>query len=183
MRNSVWLRPARYLPAVLPLLMAACHSASAPTPENLTKGISKYLADHPDCLYKTALRFPYETSAKPEIAQLNALVGAKLLDRGTEPAIHVDRYTVTDYGTKSAPRFCYGYRHVTGIESSTPPAKAADGFSESEVAYRYEMRDVPVWARAAEVEKAYPEMAHRVAGSNTAKITLAQTAVGWQVPQ
>ena len=164
------------------MLFAACKSASAPTPENFTKGIGKFLADHPDCLYKTALRFPYETSDAAEIKQLDTLVAGKLLTKGTEPAIHISRYTVSDYGQKSAPRFCYGFRHVTGIDSSTPPTKAADGFNESRVTYRYVLQDAPVWAKDADVQKAYPEMAKAISDPPPATITMAQTGVGWQVP-
>ncbi len=164
------------------LLVAGCKSASAPTPENLTKGISKFLADHPDCLYKTALRFPYETSDAKEIKQLDTLVASKLLNKGTEPAIHITRYTVSDYGQKSAPRFCYGFRHVAGIESFTPPVKAADGFNESKVTYRYTLQDVPVWAKDEDVQKAYPDMAKAIADPSPATLTMAQTGVGWQIP-
>lgn len=164
------------------MFLLACKSASAPTPENFTKGISKFLAEHPDCLYKTALRFPYETSDAAEIKQLDTLVANKLLTKGTEPAIHISRYSVSDYGKKSAPRFCYGFRHVTGIESSTPPVKAADGFNESKVTYRYVVQDAPVWAKDADVQKAYPEMAKAITDPPPATITLAQTGVGWQVP-
>ncbi len=160
-----------------------CHSASAPNAANFTKGITKHLADHPDCLYKTGLRLPYETSDKKEMAQLDSLVGAKLLEKGTEPAIHIARYSVTDYGQKSAPRFCYGFRHVVAIESSTAPAKAADGFNESQVTYRYTLQDTPVWAKNEAVAAAYPEMAKALAGESTATVTLAQTGVGWQVPE
>ena len=167
----------------LAVLVGGCHSASAPNPANFTKGITKYLADHPDCLYKTGLRLPYETSDKKEISQLDSLVGAKLLAKGSEPAIHISRFSVTDYGQKSAPRFCYGFRHVVGIESSTPPAKAADGFNESKVTYRYTLQDTPVWAKDATVAAAYPEMAKALQGESTATVTLAQTGVGWQVPE
>ena len=164
------------------MLPAGCKSASAPNPENFTKGISKFLVDHPDCLYQTALRFPYETSDKDEIRQLDSLVATKLLSKGTEPAIHVTRYTVTDYGKKSAPRFCYGFRHVSGIESFTPPVKAPSGFNESKVVYRYTLEDVPVWAKDADVQKAYPNMAQDTVSPAPATITMAQTGVGWQVP-
>ncbi len=174
-----FLTPAALL---LALTFAGCKSASDPTPENLTKGISKFVAEHPDCLYKTALRFPYETSDKDEIKQLDSLVATKLLNKGTEPAIHITRYTVSDFGQKSAPRFCYGFRHVTGIEAFTPPAKAASGFNESRVTYHYSLQDVPVWAKEAEVQKAYPDMAKAVSNPAPATIALAQTGVGWQVP-
>ncbi len=164
------------------LLFGGCHSASDPSPENFTKGLTKFLADHPDCLYKTALRFPYETSDKDEIRQLDTLVANKLLEKGTEPAIHITRYSVSDYGQKAAPRFCYGFRHVTGIASYTPPAKGASGFNESKVTYIYNLQDIPVWAKSPGIMGAYPDEAKVVSGDSTGTVTLAQTAVGWQVP-
>ena len=167
---------------LLVFVAAGCKLASAPTPENFAKGITKFLVDHPDCLYKTALRFPYETSDATEIKQLDSLVASKLLNKGTEPAIRVTRYTVSDYGQKSAPRFCYGFRHVEGVESFTPPAKAASGFNESKVTYRFSLQDVPVWAKDAAVQKVYPEMAKNISDPPPAVLTMAQTGVGWQVP-
>ena len=164
------------------LPLAGCHSPSDPSPQNFTKGLTKFLADHPDCLYKTALRFPYETSDKDEIRQLDTLVANKLLEKGTEPAIHITRYSVSDYGQKSAPRFCYGFRHVTGIASYTPPAKGSSGFNESKVTYNYSLEDPPVWAKSPGVLAAYPDEAKAVSGPSSATITLAQTGVGWQVP-
>ncbi len=161
---------------------AGCHSPSDPSPKNFTKGLDKYLLDHPDCLYKTALRFPYETSDKDEQRQLDTLVANKLLEKGTEPAIHITRYSVSDYGQKSAPRFCYGFRHVTGITSFTPPAKAASGFNQSKVTYTYSLQDTPVWAKSAGVMAAYPEEAKAVSADSQATIEMAQTGVGWQVP-
>lgn len=169
--------------AVLLQVTSGCHFAPPANPENFKKGLVKYLAEHPDCLYKQALRFPYETSSKTEIAQLDTLVNAKLLERGTEPAIHIDRYTVSDYGKKSAPRFCYGYREVTGIDGFTAPAKGSDGFLETQVTYRYALRDVPVWAKDADVMRKYPELAKGLNAPPPATATLAQTGAGWQVPE
>ena len=165
------------------LLASGCHSKSDPTPQNFTQGIAKYLVDHPDCLYKTAVRFPYETSDPKETHQMDSLVTALQLDRQEERSIHVNRYIPSKVGAKAAPRFCYGFRHVTGIESYTPPAKAADGFIETHVTYQYELQDVPVWSKTPEVLTAYPEMARATAGPGTATIVLAQTGVGWQVPE
>lgn len=168
--------------AALLLVTSGCHFAPPASPDNFKKGITKYLAEHPDCLYKQALRFPYETSSKAEVAQLDTLVNAKLLERGTEPAIHIDRYTISDYGKKSAPRFCYGYREVTGIDSFTAPAKGSDGFLESQVTYHYTLRDVPVWAKDADIGRVFPELAKDLIAPPPATLTLAQTGAGWQVP-
>lgn len=169
--------------ATLLLGMSGCHLAPQASPKNFQKGIAKYLAEHPDCLYRQALRFPYETSSKAEIAQLDTLVNAKLLERGTEPAIHIDRYTISDYGKKSAPRFCYGYREVAGVDSFTAPAKGSDGFLESQVTYHYALRDVPVWAKDADVAREFPDLAKALASPPPATLTLAQTGAGWQVPE
>ena len=169
--------------ALAALLLSGCHSASDPSPQNFTKGISKYLVDHPDCLYKTALRFPYETSNAAESKQLDTLVSNKLLEKNTEPAIHISRYSVSDYGQKAAPRFCYGFRHITGIQEYTAPAKGADGFNESRVTYTYTLEDTPVWAKSPSVEAAYPDMAKAIAQPGPDTLTLAQTGVGWQVPE
>ena len=75
-----------------------------------------------------------------------------------EAAIHASRYSVTQGGERAAPRFCYGHRSVTAIDSFTPPAQA-NGFPETQVSYRYEIKDVPVWAKTPEVQAAFPEMA------------------------
>ena len=165
------------------VVISGCHGASEASPANFTKGIAKYLVDHPDCLYPASLRLPYETSDRGEVKQLDTLVAAKLLANNAEPAIHVTRYTVTDYGQKTAPRFCYGFRHVTAIVGSTAPAKAADGFNESRVTYQYTLEDTPVWAKDAAVEAAYPVLAKAMAGPGTATLTMAQTGVGWQIPE
>ena len=183
-RRSAGLARTGTAAALLVLLATGgCHFAPPANSKNLQKGIERYLAEHPDCLYKQALRFPYETSSKQEMAQLDTLVNAKLLERGTEPAIHISRYSISTYGAKSAPRFCFGYRQVTGIESFTAPAKGADGFNESQVTYHYTMRDVPVWAKDADVQRMFPDEAQELAAPAPAKLTLAQTGAGWQVPE
>ena len=164
-------------------LLSGCHGASEASPANFTKGIAKYLADHPDCLYPAGLRLPYETSDRGETKQLDTLVASKLLANAAEPAIHVTRYTVTDYGQKTAPRFCYGYRHVSGIAGYTAPAKGADGFNESRVTYEYTLQDTPVWAKDTAVMAAYPVLTKALAGPGTATLTMAQTGVGWQIPE
>ena len=158
------------------MTLGGCHFAPPANAKNFQKGIEHYLAEHPDCLYKQALRFPYETSSKPEMAQLDTLVNAKLLESGTEPAIHITRYSVSTYGSKSAPRFCYGYREVTGVESFTVPAKGSDGFVESQVTYHYTLRDVPVWAKDADVERLFPDEAKQL--NSPVPATLTATSSG-----
>ena len=178
MKSSTILKSALAFTLLLPFI--GCHSKSAPTSENFIQGLNKHYVDHPDCLLAN-IRFPYETSDPKETAQLDTLVKSQLLDKSVEMAVHVSRYTVTTFGTRYAPRFCYGHRVANTIDSFTPPA-VANGFNETQVTYHYTMEDVPVWAKSANVLKAFPAMAEITSGHATGVATLAQTPVGWQVP-
>jgi hypothetical protein len=183
MPNSHAVRIATLVPSALAVVLAAgCNSKTAPTPENYTQALNAYLLNHNDCLLPDAPRFPFETSEPGKTRQLDALVQTQLLTRATEPAIHASRYTVTPIGARFAPRFCYGHREVNQIVSSTPPAKA-NGFVETQVTFTYVLKDVPVWARSAVVQAAFPAMAEATANGGTATRTLAQTMAGWQVPE
>lgn len=165
---------------LLPIALTGCTSKSSPTQPHFLTGLNKYFETRPDCLLNN-VHFPYETSDRKEIAQMDTLVKSKLLDKTVEPAIHVSRYTVAAAGTRYAPRFCYGHRVANAIESSTP-LTVVNGFRQTHVTYRYTMQEVPVWARSADVLKAFPEMAQRINGESTGTANLAQTATGWQVP-
>lgn len=153
---------------------------SAPNPANFTLAINKHFLDHPDCLLSDG-RFPFETSDPAKTRQMDTLVKSLLLAKTYESSIRVSRYTVAPAGTRYAPRFCYGYREVTSIDSFTPIA-VNEGFKETTVTYSYTMKEVPVWARSRDVQAAFPEMARATTGQLTAKATLAQTPVGWQIP-
>ena len=157
-----------------------CNSKSAPTEANFTLGLNKYLTDRSECLFPNT-RFPYETSDSGEMKRMNTLVAAQLLKVSSEREIHVSRFVPTDLGAKVAPHFCYGYREVTSIVSSTPPAPA-NGFTETRIVYAYKMHDVPVWAKDDAVKAVFPTLAHNLSGTATDTVTMAQTAVGWQVP-
>lgn len=160
---------------------AGCHSKSAPTSQNFIQGLNKHFLDHPDCLFSN-IRFPYSTSDRKETAQMDALVKSQLLEKTVEMSIHISRYSVSKTGTRYAPRFCYGHRVADMIDHFTPPA-LANGFNETQVTYRYSMQEVPVWARSPDVLKAFPAMAQVIGGEATGVATLAQTPVGWQVPE
>lgn len=155
-------------------------SQSRATPQNFVAGLNKHFIDHADCLLEN-IRFPYETTERDSTRQMDSLVKALLLDKTEEMSIHASRYTPTVTGARYAPRFCYGYREVTSVDSFTPPV-SANGFNETTVTYHYVVKEVPVWAKTPEVEKAFPAMAEATSGQATGKTTLAQTPVGWQVP-
>jgi hypothetical protein len=161
--------------------LTACNSKSSATPENFTAGLNAHFADHPDCLFGDPPHFPYETSDPAMTKQLNALVNEQLLTVGQERELHVSRYITTDAGARVAPRFCYGHRVVSSIDSFTPPAPA-NGFPETQVAYHYTMQDVPVWAKSDAMRAAFPAMALATSGTASDKATLAGTMAGWQVP-
>jgi hypothetical protein len=163
------------------LAIAGCTSGkSAPTPVNFTQALNKYFLDHADCLLSDT-RFPYETTDHEKTKQMDSLVKALLLDKSEEKSIHVSRYTPTATGARFAPRFCYGHREISAINSFTPLA-IANGFNETTVTYRYSMKEVPVWARTSDVQASFPNMALATSGQATDKAILAQTPVGWQVP-
>jgi hypothetical protein len=173
----------KFVTAVVLLITLAttgCTSKSSATPENFTIGLNKYFGEHPDCLLAN-VRFPFETSDRKQTAQMDSLVKAHLLDRTQEASIHVSRYLPSDTGARFAPRFCYGHREVTSIDSSTPPA-VVDGFKQTDVTFHYVMKEVPVWAKTSDILAAFPEMALATSGNASGKAKLAQTAVGWQVP-
>src|SRR5579871_4688756 len=107
--------------ALLLLPLAACDSKSKATPENFIAGLNAHFTDHPDCLFPAPPIFPYETTDPVMTKQLDSLVDAQLLKSTSERDLHETRYTTTDAGARVAPRFCYGHRNVTAIDSSTPP--------------------------------------------------------------
>jgi hypothetical protein len=160
---------------------AGCHKKSDPTPENFTKGLNAYFLQHPDCLFPDPPRFPYETSDPEKTKQMNTLVESQLLKVSVERDIHVSRYTPTPAGERLAPKFCYGHRVVTSIDSFTPPT-TRNGFPESDVTYHYKVEDVPIWANTAAVRAVFPRFASEIGGNATDKATLAATITGWQVP-
>ena len=162
-------------------LVSGCNSGkSAPTPANFTQAINNHFLDHLDCLFSDT-RFPFETSDPVATKQMDSLVKSLLLEKSVESSIHVSRFTVAPAGTRYAPHFCYGHREVTSIDSFTPVA-IVDGFKETTVTYSYTMKEVPVWALSHDIQDAFPEMARATTSQVTAKATLAQSPVGWQIP-
>jgi len=172
--------------AAILVLAGGCNSENKPTPENFTKTINTYFEDHNDCLFPQGHTFPYEVApsptAKGDKQQLDSLTNAGLLTRLEDRDMHVDRYTLNLAGQRFAPRFCYGHREVTGIQSFTPPGPK-DGFTETTVTYQYVMRDVPVWATTDEVKAGFPGLAKSLADAPTDQMTLATVGAGWQVPR
>lgn len=169
------------------MLAAGCSSKTKPTDQNFMAGLNAYYASHNDCLFSSALRFPYEVSPGPDAKQdkqrMEALMHAGLMKEPTEDkSIHVVVYSLTPAGERAGGRFCYGHREITSIDSFTSPVKAANGILESRVTYHYKMMDVPVWAKTDDMLKAFPDMAKALAGEAVGENSVANAGVGWQVP-
>ncbi len=179
------MNAARTAALLLLFLPLACNSKSAPTKQNYTDTLNAYFNDHPDCLLDGSVHFPYEVGASDsqKSAQMEALTAAEMLESKKEPAIHIARYTLTPAGVRAAPRFCFGHREITSIDSSTTPAKGTDGFLETHIEYHYKMGDTPTWAKTPQVVAAFPALAAATSGHATAQITLATTGVNWSVPE
>jgi hypothetical protein len=163
-------------------MLSGCTSAKTkPTPENFKAGLSKYLAGKKlDCLFTAEQKFPYVSGDAAEQKRLNVMVDEQLLT--VKFGQQVGRYDTTTYGARLAPRFCFGERTVTSIDGNTP-LKVVDGFNQTTVSYHYSMADVPTWAKSDAMKKAFPAMAQATSGSASAQVAMAQTAVGWQVPE
>jgi hypothetical protein len=167
--------------AVLLFPLAACDSKSSATPQNFIAGLNAHFVDHPECLFPDAPTFPYETTDPAKTKQMNALVDAQLLTVAVEHDIHASRYTPTIAGARVAPRFCFGHRVISTIDSFTPPVPT-NGFPETQVTYHYTIANTPVWAKSDAMRAAFPAMALATSGTATGHATLAGTVAGWQVP-
>jgi hypothetical protein len=171
----------------LGLLLAGCNGYKAATPANFTRALNAYYSNHDDCLFSSAVRFPYEastvsTDTDPKKKALDALADAGLLKSLEDRDIHVKRYSLTPYGSRVPARFCYGHRVVTSIDSFTPPA-AVDGQQVSKVDYHYKMMDVPGWADSDEIRKAFPAFSKSTSGDAQDRATLMLTVNGWRMPE
>jgi hypothetical protein len=167
-------------------VLAGCSNANKPTDKNFTTALNTYYQDHRDCLFPQGHTFPYEVAPganqKQDKQAMDALTDAGLLTRLEDRDMHVDRYSLNLAGQRFAPRFCYGYREVTGIVSFTPPAPK-DGFTETAVTYHYTMHEVPVWANTDQVKQGFPHVAQALSDAATGTTTLATAGAGWHVPE
>ena len=171
----------------LGLTLAGCSGFKAATPKNFTGALNAYYSNHDDCLFPSALRFPYEastTSAEEDKNKkgLDALTAAGLLSSLEDRDIHVKRYQLTTFGKRVPPRFCYGHRVVTSIDSFTPPA-VVNGLQTTQVNYHYKMMDVPGWVDSDQMRKTFPAFAKATAPDAQDHATLVLSQSGWHVPE
>jgi len=184
--NQTWTsRLAASLALVLGL--AGCNGFKAATPKNFTRALNFYYSNNDDCLFPSAIRFPYEASTAAGDTDrnkkgLDALTAAGLLKSLEDRDIHVKRYAVTPYGSHVPPRFCYGHRVVTSIDSFTPPAPV-NGQPTTQVDYHYKMMDVPGWANSDQIRQTFPVFAKETSANAQDRSTLVLTVNGWRVPE
>jgi hypothetical protein len=169
------------------LLVSGCQDFKKPSDKNFTSALNYFYSKHDDCLFPSAIRFPYEASTgagevDPNKKALDALADAGLLRSLEDRDIHVKRYEMTTYGQRVPPRFCYGHRVVTTIDSFTPPAPV-DGLPTTTVTYHYKMMDVPGWAQSDEIRKVFPAFAKATSGDAQDQQKLVLTQYGWRYPE
>ncbi len=171
----------------LGILLAGCNGFKKPNAKNFTTALNYYYSNNDDCLYPSAIRFPYEASTAAGETDshkkgLDALADAGLLKSLEDRDIHVKRYELTTFGKRVPPRFCYGHRVVTSIDGFTPPAPVS-GQQTTQVSYHYKMMDVPAWTNSDEIRKVFPAFAKSTAGDAQDHATLVLTVNGWRVPE
>ena len=174
------------LSACAAVLMLGCATDTKPTNAKIEKALNTYFEGHNECLFPSAMRFPYEVSpgsdATAEKKRLDAMTGAGLLEKQAEAAIKVERYTLTPLGERVKGRFCYGHRQVTSVDGFTAPVKQG-GFLQTTVNYHSTMVDVPVWVKTDEMRAAFPEMAAAISAPQAGQMLMENAGAGWQVPQ
>ena len=186
MANRTWISCTATSLTLL-LGLTGCNGFKTPNAKNFTKALNYYYGNNDDCLFPSAIRFPYEASTAPGDTDrnkkgLDALTAAGLLKSLEDRDIHVKRYEMTTYGSHVPPRFCYGHRLLTSIDSFTPPT-TVNGQQTTRVTYHYKMMDVPGWADSDQIRKTFPVFAKEASGDAQDTSTLVLTINGWRVPE
>ena len=187
-RNEGWASKSTVrLAAAIGLLIAlgGCHKKQTEASnENFKRAINAYFYNGRDeCLFPVARKFPDEVKVgeKAEMKQMDALAKAGLLTRIEDGAFKLVRYDVTPLGTRAKPRFCFGHRDVTTVDSFTP-LRITDNRKASDVTYHYRIVDAPVWAQDEGLKKQFPELARKTSGNAEGKTTVMSAYEGWEVP-
>jgi hypothetical protein len=192
----------------LVLLAGAC-GKSGPDEAELKRAIDEHLANNPKCIVDPAWQFPaefrseYDRAREPiyvaMMARVDALVRLGLLRAASGPSSEWGRpvrYELTDEGRrayrdlpgslwdtrKRLGAFCYGTPEVESIIRHTEPAEGL-GQVQTEVTYRYRLREVAPWAQDSILRSVAPEITQETdaTGVREARLILVQTSDGWKV--
>ncbi|WP_035347000.1 hypothetical protein [Edaphobacter aggregans] len=164
---------------------------------HFTDAINTYYTAHPECLWKTPVKFPVQadTSDTSKTTPYDALVDQGLLVRTTDQKTvmvvaskQVNNYDLSEKGRAAwmadtdqpgFGNFCYGRRRVTSIDSSTPTSNERG--ATTQVSYHYTVADTPAWATAEETKNAYPQIRADLEGTHTGQAILIETNEGWKL--
>ena len=160
-----------------------CKSASAPTPENFTRG-HQQVSDGPPGL-------PLQNSAPLPLRNLRPWGNQATRYARSKQVIEQGDGACNSHNPLHRLRLWSKSRRLASVTAFvTSPGsnplrhlpRPSTASTSPKVTYRYALEDVPVWAKDADVQKAYPALATSISDPPPATITLAQTGVGWQVP-
>jgi len=177
------------------LALTACKKTADVKP-NFESAINGYYQAHPACLWPASKQFPVQVGHDDDkVGQFDALVDQGLLTRTTsEKKIIIvskreNNYDISERGRgawtadTAQPgygNFCYGYRKVSSIDSSTPTTDQPG--ATTTVQYHYTFSGAPDWAKAAETQTAFPQVQANLSGvPRAASVSLTNTSNGWQV--
>ncbi len=193
--------------------LIACNSTRKPSYENFTYAINQYLAKHGQACTSIGRQFPIDIPAPAQQTQygfgpqLLALQQSGLVSetdttavvhgmldalQGTAPPQRVRRYQLTAEGTKYFQQvpgtfgqtggFCYGQKTVDSVLKWGNPV-TMDGYSQTEVTYRYKLINLASWAARPDIQQAFPDIGAVVGGASKTNQTagLQLTNNGWEV--
>jgi hypothetical protein len=189
-------RRAAFLLGAVVALASGCNKHVDNT-VHFTDAINTYYSAHPECLWKTPVKFPVQadTSDTSKTSPYDALVDQGLLARSSDEkrvmivaSKQVNNYDLSEKGRAAwvadpeqpgFGNFCYGRRKVTSIDSSTPTSDERG--ATTVVTYHYTVTDAPAWAAAEETKNAYPELRAVLDGTHSGQAILIETNEGWKV--
>ncbi len=185
--------------AAATLFVTGCKK-TADNSMNYKSAINTYYSAHPACLWTDSHQFPVQLDPKDDKARMyDALFDQHLLTRvAVEEKKSLktfftgqkqkNTYDLSDSGRSSWTadpsqpgfgNFCYGTRSVSSLDSSTPnDGKVGD---TTVATYHWTLSSAPEWAKAQEVQTAFPSVATNLAGGGPETQTLIDTNNGWQV--
>lgn len=185
-------------------LLAACDDPLGANKANFQKVLQGYYDAHPVCA-SISFKLPIEFRSDSDAArkqQLEPLVRAGLISVETiqkndsaapGQALAADylRYAPTAVGEKVIRKgangflggtdICFAHRKVVNVESFTEPVEVM-GMTVSRVTYDYDLKDVELWAKGADIAVAFPQIETMLAKSDhQATDVLVQTKQGWKL--
>jgi hypothetical protein len=185
-----------FLAFICGISLAACNSGGNSDLQYKT-AINQHFKVFPACIWSQPKKFPVQAATADDAKNegYDALTQEGLLTRTTAEkkvfivaSKQVNNYDLSETGRtswtpdSSQPgygNFCYGNREVTSIDNSTLGTNGA-GLKTVDVTYRYQISNVPAWARSQEMQTAYPNIASALGSNASDKATLVMTGDHWE---